>query len=199
MPYVILVSALGAIVATAIALFGLHSWTALKIAPFLGALLGLFFGIISLRRYQLPFDSSVESYRCAAGVGETTVNLNSALGVGLIVSLIELPSVLLGQDIALLICMAGWVCVLGGTVYRSWRSGAYPIRLDVFQITGGIACLAIFGWIMYAFAVEMRPGMQAMSWVHLAKAIFLLNAVAALVSAILSCFAIAITSSLDPG
>ena len=200
MPYAVLVSALGAIVSTAIALFGLQSWTALKVAPIVGALLGLLFAILSLRRYDLPLSSKLEAYRSAAGVSETPMPyLSSALGVGLIVSLIELPSIMFGQDVTLPICVVGWVVVLGGTVYRSWRLNGPPGRLDVFQITGGIACLVIFGWIMYVFAVEIRPGMQTVSLIHLAKVIFILNGFAAFVSAVLSYFGLAIVSNLGAG
>lgn len=200
MPYAILVSALGAIVSTAIALFGLHSLAALKTAPIIGALLGLLFAILSLRRYELPLNSTFEDYRSVAGVVDTPkLHLNVALGVGLIVSLIELPTVMLGQDITLPICVIGWVVVLGGTVYRSCRFNGSTGRLDVFQITGGVAFLVISGWIMYTFAEEIKPGMQIIPIGHLARVIFVLNGFAAFISAVLSFFGLAIVSKLGAG
>ncbi|MCC8978182.1 hypothetical protein [Bradyrhizobium acaciae] len=200
MPYAVLVSVLGAIVSAAIALFGFRSWAALTVAPIIGGPLGLLFAIFSLRRHDLPLRSTLEAYRSAAGVSEALERyLKSALSVGLIVACIELPSIMLGQDTALTICVAGCTIVLGGTIYRSWRLTNSPVRLDVFQVAGGIGCLVIFGWMGYVFTTEIRPWTfdRTIPLIDLAKIIFVLNGVAALLSAVLACFALAIASSLS--
>jgi hypothetical protein len=202
MPYTVLVSALGAIVSAAIALFGLHSWAALKVAPFIGALLGLLYAISSLRWHNLPLSSTLEAYRRAAGISEAPkVYFKSALGIGLIVACIELPGIMFGQEIALAICIAGCAVVLCATIYRSWRLTNSPVRLDAFQIAGGIGCLVIFGWMGYVFATETWPRTldQTIPWIDLAKMIFALNGVAALLSAVIACFALAVVSSLSAG
>jgi hypothetical protein len=197
MPYAVLVSALGAIISTAIALFGLHSLAALKFAPVAGALVGFLFAIFSLRLNDLPLRSTLEDYRSLAGVSQDQRRyLNSALRVGLIVSFIELPSVLLRQDVTLPICVVGWLGVLGGTLYQGWRVSGPPGKLDVFQIIGGIACLLIFGSLMYVFALEIRPGLQNLSILYLVRVIFILNGFAAFVSAVLALFGLAIASNI---
>jgi hypothetical protein len=197
MPYAVLVSALGAIVSSAIAMFGLHSWAALEVAPIVGALVGFLFAIFSLRLNDLSLRSTLEDYRSVAGVSGIQMEyLNSALRVGLIVSFIEFPSVMFGQDVTFPICVLGWLGVLGGTLYQGWRVYGAPGRLDVFQIVGGIAGLLIFGSCMYVFALEIRPGLQNVSVFYLVRAIFILNGLAAFASAILSLFGLAIVSNI---
>lgn len=200
MPYTANVSALGAIVAALIGLFGFRTSTALMIAPFIGAPLGFIFAILSLRRYGLPLNSKLEDYRSAAGIeGEAPkAYLNAALGVALIVVLIELPAIMLGLDAVLVVCAAGCVVVFGGTIYRSWRLTNAPVRLDIFQIAGGTGCLAIFGSIVYVFTTEIELN-QTISKIDLVKLIFVINGIAALLSAVLACFALAIASSLAAG
>jgi hypothetical protein len=95
MPYAILVSALGAIVSTAIAMFVMHSWSATKIAPAVGAILGLIVGIATLRLRGLPLRATLDEYR-AAGGGESgseilSLYLKIALNAAIVVSIVELP------------------------------------------------------------------------------------------------------------
>lgn len=195
MPYAVLVSALGAIVAAAIAMLGMQSWTAFKVAPFLGALLGLFFAIFSLRRHQLPLGATVKTYRGVAGITEAPQGyLSPALGTGLIVACIELPSIMLGQETALVVWSAGLPLVLGVTIYCCWRLTHSPIRLDVFQIAGGIGVLTIFGAMLYPFLTSALD--HSISPIDLAKLIVILNLIAALSSATLACLVLAIASSL---
>lgn len=200
MSYKANVSALGAIVAALIGLFGFRTSTALMIAPLIGAPLGLIFAIVSLRRYGLPLNSKLEAYRSAAGIVAEAPKayLNAALGVALIVVLVELPSIMLGQDTVLVVCAAGCIVVFGGTIYRSWHLTNTPVRLDIFQIAGGTGCLAIFGSIVYVFTTEIELN-QTISKIDLVKLIFVINGIAAILSAVPVCFALAIASSLVAG
>jgi len=199
MPYTVLVSALGAIVSAAIALFGLHSWAALKVAPVIGASFGLLYAISTLRRFDLPLSSTLEDYRSVAGMSDVPkLYFWSALRIGLIAACVELPTIMLGQQIALTISATGSVVVLCATILCSWRLTNSPVRLDVFQLAGGIGCLVIFGWMTFVIVTEARPWDQAeaVPWIVVAKMIFAINGVAAILSAVLACFALAILSSV---
>jgi hypothetical protein len=192
MPFAVLVSALGAIVAAAFAMFGLHSWLALKIAPVVGALSGLFIAILSLRLAGLPLSSTLETYRSAVGV-RGGPNLHLALSVSVILSLVELPATLLGWGTAHVVCVVGWLFVLGGTLYFNFRFAARAVRPDIFQFVGGIGLLVIFGSFLYAFVVApVEP--TAVSLIELVKIIFIINGCAALVSATICYFLFAIAS-----
>jgi hypothetical protein len=200
MRYTVLVSVLGAIISAALALFGLHSWTALKFAPVIGASLGLLYATFGLRRYNLPLDASLEDYRNAAGISDVPkLHFWFAIRVGLILTCVELPSIMLGQQIALAVSAMGCVVVVCVTILCSWRQTNSPVKLDVFQFSGEIGCLAIFGWMTFVVATESRPWelAQPIPWDVLAKMIFAINGVVAILSAVLACFALAAFSSFD--
>jgi hypothetical protein len=152
MPFAVLVSALGAIVAAVFAMFALHLWVALKVAPVIGASLGFFLAILSLRWAGLPLSSTLETYRSAVGV-RGTPNFKLALYAAVVVSLAELPAALLGWDFTRTLCETGWLFVLGSTLYLNCRFVPHSIKLDIFQLVGGIGLLLIFGSFMYAFVV----------------------------------------------
>jgi hypothetical protein len=194
MPYAVLVSALGAIVSTAFAMFGLHSWSAMKIAPVVGAILGLAVAIASLRRYGLSLDASVEEYRGAAGVRSpkaiSSLCMKIAFGVATVVSIVELPAVLLGQTTALSICSEGWIVIIGYTLYRGWQI-ADPNsfgKLDVFQIVAGAALLLIFGAFLYEVVV-VEPT-QTIPELALVKMMVVLNSCAAVEAMLIAIFAL---------
>jgi low temperature requirement protein LtrA len=115
------------------------------------------------------------------------------LSVGVIVSLVELPGTLLGWDFTHVMCVVGWLFVLAGTAFLNFRFTAHSIRLDVFQIVGGIGLLLIFGSFMYMFAVLPYEA-KVTSLFDLAKYIFILNGCAALVSAVSCYFVLAMAS-----
>src|SRR4051794_15646618 len=197
MPYTVLVSALAAIVSAAIALFGLHSWTALKVAPVIGTSFGLLYAISTLRRFGLPLSSTLEDYRRIAGISDVPkIYFWSALRICLIVSCIELPAIMLGQQIALTISATGSVVVLCVTILQSWRLTNSPVKLDVFQLAGGVGCLVIFGWMTFVIVTEARPWEQAeaVSWIVLTKMIFAINGVAAILSAVFFSFPLSLFS-----
>jgi hypothetical protein len=193
MPFAVLVSALGAIVAAAFAMFALHSWVAFKAAPVIGASLGFLLAILSLRWAGLPLSSTLETYRSAVGV-RGTPNFKLALKVAVIVSLVELPAAMLGWNFTRAWCEAGWLFVLGSTLYLNFRFGPHSIKLDIFQIVGGIGLLLIFGSFMYAFVVAPVEA-KAVSLFNLAKMIFIFNGCAAMLSAVTCYFLVAMASS----
>lgn len=196
MPYAVLVTSLGAIVSTAIAMFGLHSWSAMKIAPVVGAMLGFIVAIASLLRHGLSLNATLEEYRRAARV-QSLLDISSlfmkiAFGVATTVSIVELPSILIGQVTALSICVAGWAVVIGYTLYRAWQvsdSSSFG-NLDVFQIAGGAALLMIFGAILYGVFIRVQAGMptQLVPALDLVKMIFVLNACVALEAMVIAIF-----------
>jgi hypothetical protein len=195
-PYSVLVAALGAIVATAFAMFGLHSWSAMKIAPVIGAIIGLIVAAASLRRYGLSFGATLDEYRSAAGVRSlkdiSLLYMNIALGAGIVVSLVELPFVLVGQATALYVCMAGWAVIVGFMLYRAWQISdpASFGNLDVFQIVGGTALLISLGAMLYAIAAGLKAGIPAQSVpaFGLVRIIFLLNLMAAIEAMVIVTF-----------
>jgi hypothetical protein len=192
MPFAVLVSASGAIVAAGFAMFALHSWVAFKVAPVIGASLGFLLAILSLRWAGLPLSSTLETYRSAVGV-RGTPNFKLALNVSVIVSLAELPAALLGWDFTRALCEAGWLFVLGSTLYLNCRFASHAIKLDIFQIVGGIGLLLIFGSFMYTFVAPDEA--KVASLFDLAKMIFIFNGCAALVSAVSCYFLLAMASS----
>jgi hypothetical protein len=95
----------------------------------------------------------------------------------------------------LVICTAGCAVVFGGTLYRGWRLTNSPVKLDILHIVGGTSLLAIFGSIGYGFATGAEPN-QIIPPIELARMIFVINGVAAMLSAVLALFAFAIASSV---
>jgi hypothetical protein len=197
-PYAVLVSALGAIVSTAIALFGLHTWSAMKIAPVVGAVVGFIFAVASLRRYGLSLDAGLEEYRDAAGVRSlkhvSLRYLSVAFGAAAVVSVIELPFVLIGQATALSVCAAGWVTIIGYTLYRAWQIDdptSYG-NLDAFQIVGGVLSLSFFGAILCGVFIYVQAGMltQTIPGFELVRMILLFNSCAALEAMVVAVFAL---------
>jgi len=197
-PYAVLVSALGAIVSTAIALFGLHTWSAMKIAPVVGAVVGFIFAVASLRRYGLSLDAGLEEYRDAAGVRSlkhvSLRYLNVAFGAAAVVSVIELPFVLIGQATALSVCAAGWVIIIGYTLYRAWQidDPTSHGNLDAFQIVGGVLSLTFFGAILCGVFIYVQAGMltQTIPGFELVRMILLFNSCAALEAMVVAVFAL---------
>jgi len=157
MPYAILVSALGAIISTAIAMFAMHSWSATKIAPFVGAILGLIVGIAALRLRGLPLRATLEEYR-AAGGGESvgrilSLYLKIALNTSIVVSVVELPIFLIDRAAGSYVFVAGLMVIIAYTVYRVWSSNdprLFNIDLDVFNIAGAAGMFIMSGGHLYA-------------------------------------------------
>lgn len=196
MPYAVLVAALGAIVAAAVALFGLHTWSAMKVAPGIGAVVGFVFAIALLRRYGLSLDAGLEEYRAAAGVRSlkdiSKRCLNIALGAAAVVSVAELPSILIGQTTVLYVCQAGWPVILGYTLYRAWQDSDASTfgNLDVIQIVAGTAVLMGIGAVLCGIIVQVQAGfpIQTIPRFELIRMILLLNSIAALEAMVIAIF-----------
>jgi hypothetical protein len=156
MRYIFLVSALGAIAAVAIAMFGIQTWAAMKVAPFIGALTGFAVGIATLKLRGLPLDSTFEEYK-AAGKYSTLPNgaplyINIALKNAAIVSVIEAPLLFVSQATATIVFPAGWIVMCVGTFYEVWKLNQQRLLdndLDVFKPVAGTALIGIVGSIIY--------------------------------------------------
>jgi hypothetical protein len=194
-PYAVLVSALGAIVSTAFAMFGLHSWSAMKFAPVVGAILGLIFGIATLRLRALPLRATLEEYRAAGGGDSGSEVLrqyrNIALGAAIVVSILELPVFLAGWAPASGVLETGLVLIIAYTFYRAWRSNdprLFNIDFDAFNIAGGVGVLLIFGFMLYApFAGQQGP-MLNVSAPDLVKGALAYNGCAAFLAVVIAVF-----------
>ena len=194
MPYAILVAVLGGIVAAAFALFGLRSPSALVIAPFLGAILGLLLAIASLKRHGLSLSASLEDYRNAAGVrslNQVSVRFtNIALGGAAIVSIVELFGLLFGQALVLAMVPAGCVLVVFYALFRSWQvsdAGQFG-KLDAIQATGGIMGILLVGLMLYPWITRVPDG--SMPILNVIRLVFVVNATAALEAAMLAALGI---------
>jgi hypothetical protein len=192
-PYPVLVAALGAIVATAFAMFGLHSWSAMKIAPVVGAILGLIFAMISLRRHGLAFGTTLEEYRGAARVQslDDSYSLYAKIAnvIVAVVSIVELPFILIGQAPAQYIFVAGWIVIIAYTLYRAWQIGDASLfgNFDVFQVVGGAAFLTILATMLF---IPMQAGMpiQPVPAFDMVTMILVLNAFVAMGATIIAIF-----------
>jgi hypothetical protein len=155
MPYVVVTSALGALIATGIAIFGLHSWPAFKIAPFVGGLLGAGFSFVVLRFHGLPLRATVDEYHDAAGIppleGILRLYFNFAFVAALVVSIVEVAGLLIDPAIVLSCWSLGWVAVTGYTVWRAWKLNHPDAlgRFDIIQIFGGVGFFMISGLLLY--------------------------------------------------
>jgi hypothetical protein len=135
--------------------FGLHSWDALKIAPFAGALLGAAYSLVVLRNHGLPLRASVEEYRAAAGMASlreiSTRYFNIAMLAALVVSSIEVAGLLI-DPVAVLSCWSvGWLAVIGYTFRRAWQI-EHPSsfgRFDIIQVSAGVIFLTFAGFTLY--------------------------------------------------
>ncbi|MBR1210769.1 hypothetical protein [Bradyrhizobium sp. JYMT SZCCT0180] len=193
MPYPVLVAALGAIVATAFAMFGLHSWSAVKVAPLVGAGLGCALAIASLRRHGLALGTTLEEYRGAAKVQSLADSFRlhgkAAFGIATIVSVAELPFALIGQAAVLPICLAGWVVIIGYTIYRAWQIGDVSLfgKFDIFQAVGAVSFSMIFVAILYGFFQAGMPA-RAISFFELIRIVLVGNAFATMQAMIIAIF-----------
>jgi hypothetical protein len=189
-----LVATLGVIVASAITLFGIRSLSAMPIAPVVGAILGFAIGVVTLRLRGLPLSATLEEYRAAAGFGSIedfcTFVMKVALNAGVVVSIVELPAVLIGETAALSILPAGWIVIIAYALYRAWQINdprTSNIDLDVFQITGCVALLVISGFVLLFPLFSGTPHAH-FSDLDLVKVIFITNAFAALPAVAITVF-----------
>jgi hypothetical protein len=203
MPYAVLISAFGALVATAIAMFGLHSWTALKIAPFAGALLGAGFSLVLLRLHGLPLRASVEEYRDAAGVQSlkeiSRLYLNIALGAALVVSAVEVAALLIDPVAVLFGWSVGWVAVIGYTFWRAWQIN-HPAsfgRFDIIQVSAGATFLMISGLFLYGPFDGSVMLDRGASGFRLIKSIVVMNLWVALTATMIALFGVNILRRLS--
>jgi len=155
-PYAILVSALGAIVSTAIALFGLQTWSAMKIAPVVGAILGFAVGALTLKLRRLPLSAGMDEYKAAGRGGSLEAGAplyaNVAFNFAMVISIIEAPILFLSKESASIVLPVGWIVTAICLFYGVWRLNAESALnndLDVFKIVGGPAVIGIAGVVMY--------------------------------------------------
>lgn len=186
MPYAFLVATLGVIVASAFTMFVIRSLSAMAIAPVVGAILGFAVGVLTLRLRGLPLSATLEEYRAAAGFGSIedfcAFIMKVALSAGVVVSIVELPALLIGEAAVLSILPAGWIVIIAYAFYRAWLFNdprASNTDLDVFQIAGCVALLVISGFLML-FPLFSRMSHAHNSELDLAKVILVTNAFAAL-------------------
>jgi hypothetical protein len=181
-------------------MFGIRSWSAMAIAPVVGAILGFAIGVVTLRLRGLPLSATLEEYRASAGFGSIedfcTFIMKVALNGGVVVSIVELPALLIGEAAVLSILPAGWIVIIAYTLYRAWQINdprTSNIDLDVFQITGCVALLVMSGCMLlfplfsrmsHAQNVELALNVG----LDLAKAIFVSNAFAALPAVAIAVF-----------
>jgi hypothetical protein len=199
MPYAILVSALGAIISTSIALFAMHSLSATKIAPVVGAILGLIFGIATLRLRGLPLRATLEEYRIS-GEGESgsliiSEYLKIALGTALLVSIVEVPVVLIGGFSAPSVFAAGLIAIVGYTFYRAWRSSdrLLNIDFDAFNLAGGAATLILSGFVLYGAFGGWQSLVLNASGPDLIKGVWACNAFGAFAASMIAFFGLTIS------
>ena len=199
MPYAILVSALGAIISTSIALFVMHSLSATKIAPVVGAILGLIFGVATLRLRGLPLRATLEEYRAAGGgvSGGVIISeyLNIALGAAFLVSIVELPVVLIGGFSAPDVFAAGLMPIVGYTFYRAWRSSdrLLNINFDAFNLAGGAGTLILSGFLLYGAFGGWQSLVLNASGPDLIKGIWACNAFGAFAASVIAFFGLTIS------
>ena len=203
MPYAILISFFGALVATAIAMFGLHSWSALKIAPFAGAVLGAGFSFFLLRLHGLPLRASVDEYRDAAGVLSlkelSQLYLNIALVAAVVVSIVEVVALLIDPVAVMSYWSVGWMAVVGYTFWRAWQL-KHPAsfgRFDIIQVSAGTILLIISGLFVYGPLDGSVMLDRGLSGFQLIKIIVVMNLWMALTAMIVATFGVNILRRLS--
>lgn len=203
MPYAVLVSALGAIVSTAIAMFAMHSLSATKIAPVVGAILGLIFAIATLRLRGLSLRATLEEYRASGGGnsgGEiATLYLKLALNAAIVVSIVELPVFLIGRIAAPYVFAAGLTAIVAHTCYRAWRSGdqrLFNIDFDALNVAGGAGMLLIAAFVFYGTFKGLQSLVLNASGLDLVKAVLVYNAFAAFPAAVIAVFGLGIANRI---
>jgi hypothetical protein len=196
MPYAVVTSSLGALVATGIAVFGLHSWPAFKIAPFIGGLLGAGFSLAVLRLHGLPLLASVEEYRDAAGIAAleeiSPIYFKFAMAAALAVSIVEVAGLLIDPVTVLSCWSLGWVVITSYTFWRAWQLN-HPAalgRFDIIQIFGGVGFLMISGLFLYfpfdgSVILDRAPDNFS-----IIKAIFIINAWATGIAMVIALFGV---------
>jgi hypothetical protein len=88
---------------------------------------------------------------------------------------------------------AGWVFIIAWTLYRAWKindQASLNGGLDVFQISGGVALLVMFGVFLYvAFGATQAGTLDAnFSDLDHIKGLFISNACAAPVAIVVAVF-----------
>ena len=203
MPYAVLIAFFGALVAAAVAMFGLHSWTALKMAPVAGALLGGGFAFILLRLHGLPLSTSVDEYRDAAGVQSlkdvSRLYLNTAMVAAVVVSGVEVAALLIDPVAVMSFWSVGWLAVIGYTCWRAWQFN-HPAslgRFDVIQVSAGVIFLMISGLFLYGPFDGSVMLDRGASGFRLVKAIVVMNLWIALTATIIALFGVNIVRRLS--
>jgi hypothetical protein len=155
-PYAFLVAALGAIVSSAVALFVVRSWSAMAIAPMVGAVLGFAVGVLTLRLRGLPLSAGMVEYEAAGRGGSLEAGAplyaNVALNFSVVISIIEAPILFINKASAPIVLLVGWVITAICLFYGVWRLNAESALnndLDVFKIVAGPAVIGIAGAVMY--------------------------------------------------
>jgi hypothetical protein len=199
MPYAVLVTALGAITSTAVAMFVLHSWSATKIAPLIGAILGLAIGIGTLRLRGLPLTATLEEYRAGRG-GESikeafSQGVRGALAAAVVISIVEMPAVLIDNSTLPFVLLAGWIVLVAHTFHRAWKLNAQRLlssNLDVFNLAGGLALIGICSTLVYFVFAGLQRGAAntEVSALFLVKAIVVWNLFTAIDAAAIAIFGI---------
>lgn len=184
-PYAFLVAALGAIFASAIALFAIRSMSAMAIAPVVGAILGFAVGVLTLRLRGLPLSAGMEEYKAAGKGGSlddgAPLYLNVAFNFAVVISIIEAPILFISKASAPIVFPAGWVIIATCLFYRVWRlnaEGALSNDLDVFKFVAGPTLIGMAGVAMY-FAYTSLSSPAADDALTLIKFEFIANLIAA--------------------
>jgi hypothetical protein len=180
-PYIILVAALGAIVSTTTALFGIQTWSAMKIAPVVGAVLGFVIGVLSLRLRGLPLNAGMDEYKAAGRGGAFELGAplyaKGALYISVVISTIEAPILFISKASAPIVLPAGWVVIAVYFFYEVWQLNAErPLNndLDVFKMVAGPAVIGIAGGTMYmGYTFVLSPA--ANDTLTLVKCAFIAN------------------------
>ncbi len=205
MPYAVLVTVLGAITSTAIAMFVLHSWSAMKIAPPIGAMIGLAMGVLTLKLRGLSLSVTLEQFR-AARSGESATEaiqqcLKIALGTAIIVSIAEVPVIVFNNGTLPLLAPAGGIVVTVYTFHRAWRMNVHELirgNLDVFHLVGGLAIIGICSALMVIAFEGLQSGTMntEVSAFFLVKTLFVWNSFAAFDAAAIAFFGICILDQI---
>jgi hypothetical protein len=180
-PYAFLVAALGAIVSSAVALFVVRSWSAIAIAPVVGAILGFAVGVVTIRLRGLPLSAGMDEYKAAGRGGSfeagAPLYAKMALNFALFISIIEAPILFINKASAPIVFPAGWVVIAICLFYGVWRLNAEKSLnndLDVFKLIASPFLVFIVGVAMY-FAYTFLFSPAADDVLTLIKAEFIIN------------------------
>ena len=143
-------------------MFAMHSLSATKIAPLVGAVLGFAVGAVTVKLRGLALSAGMEEYKAAGKGGSleegARLYVRVALNFAAVISIIEAPILFFSKASAPIVLPVGWVVLAACLFYRVWRLNTERVLsndLDVFKFVAGPTLIGMAGGALYLADISL--------------------------------------------